>query len=64
MSEQVTERPVCAGCDGEIKDDYLIFDVPASLTFSEVEFYIFGKSQFCTECIAKIEAYDGVEYQK
>lgn len=57
---------VCAGCDEEIKDEYIIFDLPASMNFSEVEFYIFGKSQFCNKCIAAIEArdIDEKEYQK
>ena len=57
---------LCAGCGEPIGDKFITYDLPSFATFSQVEFYVHGKSQFCRECIVSIEAgdYDESEYQK
>ncbi len=52
------QQHLCAGCDEPITDEFVPYDLPGEMTFSQVEFYIFGKSQFCRVCIAAIEKAD------
>jgi hypothetical protein len=54
------EKHLCAGCDGEITDEFIPYDLPEGLPFSATEFYVFGKSQFCRLCISAIESADQV----
>jgi hypothetical protein len=56
-----TRQHLCAGCDEPITDEFIPYDLPEIMTFSQVEFYIFGKSQFCRQCIAAIEKTDEFE---
>jgi len=58
----MNEQHLCAGCDRPIESAFVEFDLPAGMTFSQMEFYIFGKSQFCDECIHALESGDNVEY--
>lgn len=56
----MTQEHLCAGCDEPIPDEqaFVSYDLPENMSFSQVEFYIFGKSQFCNDCIAAIELSD------
>jgi hypothetical protein len=56
------DEHLCAGCNGLLKDEVIEFDLPAGMTFSEIEFFIFGRSQFCDTCIKALESGDNVEY--
>ena len=53
------EKHLCAGCDQEITDEFITYDLPAGMSPAEIEFYVFGKSQFCRLCITAIESMDG-----
>jgi hypothetical protein len=54
---------LCAGCNEPIGDRFITCDLPEGFTFSQLEFWTFGKSQFCRECIVQIQACDEIEYQ-
>jgi hypothetical protein len=59
-----TEQHLCAGCNEPITDEYVSYDLPGNMSFSQVEFYVFGLSQFCRVCIAAIQSMDEAELTK
>ena len=62
MAKRVKPQ-LCAACNEAITDEYVTYDLPENMTFSQVEFYVYGLSQFCRLCISEIRACDEVEYR-